>query len=180
LKAAALEALGDAEGDPTPLLVEHLADPSPAVREAALDALSATDEPGTAAAELLGRLADEKDAGVRRKIYQALANQQDFEPGGIEETIRAEGRPDVRIAGFDLLAAVAAGGDPRATEVFETEGVPELQIAALTDPERGNRIAAVIALRKAGTPGARGALETIARDASDPKTAEAARAGGGR
>jgi HEAT repeat protein len=181
MKAAALEALGDAEGDPSPLLVEHLSDPSPSVREAALQAMSMTDAPGSAAAELLGRLADEKEPGMRSRIYQALGNQEDFEAETILETVRDEGRPDVRVAGFDLLAGACAGGAaPSVTAFFEESAVPELQIVALTDPDPGNRVAAVIALRKAGTPGARGALETIAREAADPKTAEAARAGKGR
>ena len=181
LKAAALEALGDAEGDPTPLLVEHLSDPSPSVREAALQAMSMTDEPGSAAVELLGRLADEKEPGMRSRIYQALGNQDDFEAETILEAVQGEGRPDVRVAGFDLLAGACAGGAaPSVTAFFEESAVPELQTVALTDPEPGNRVAAVIALRKAGTPGARVALETIAREAADPKTAEAARAGKGR
>jgi HEAT repeat protein len=181
LKAAALEALGDAEGDPSPLIARHLSDPSPSVREAALEAMTMTEEPGSAAVELLGRLTDEKEPGMRSRIYQALGNQTDFEAESVLDAIQAEGRPDVRVAGFDLLAgACAQGAGPRVTDFFERDVVPELQVTALTDPEPGNRIAAVIALRKAGTPGAAAALQTIARDAADPRTAEAARMGAGR
>jgi HEAT repeat protein len=181
LKAAALEALGDAEGDPTPLLAEHLSDPSPGVREAALEAMSLTEEPGMASVELLGRLAEEKEPGMRSRIYQALGNQDDFEAESVLDAVQGEGRPDVRVAGLDLLAgACARGAGPRVTEFFERDAVPELQVTALTDPEPANRIAAVIALRKAGTPGAAAALEAIAREAADPQTAEAARGGRAR
>lgn len=175
LRTAAVEALGQAEGPGWALLVDYLADPDPEVRAGAAWALSTTLESGQAGPQLLDRLQTETDPQVRLRLYQALGNQESFDPTPVLSFVQAESRPDVRIAGYDFLAQACARNPSSALlEFFDHVAVPQLRTAALEADDRHSRLTAVIALRRARTPAATAALTDLTFLSPDPGVAEAA------
>jgi HEAT repeat protein len=80
LRVAALEALGQTEGDPTILLMEQFDDPEPAIRAAAAWALTNLDNLGNLPVRLLSLHAQETDAEVRARITQALKHHGAIDP----------------------------------------------------------------------------------------------------
>lgn len=175
LRSAAVEALGQAQGDSSPLLLEFLGDADPEVRAGAAWALSATLESGRATELLLTHLSSEPDPAVRSRLYQALGNQEAFDAAAVIPVVQQETRPDVRLSGLDFLGqACRDNPSPAVLEFFDTVALPELKTIALQAEDAHSRLAAVIALRRASTAGATAALADIAMLSTDPKVAEAA------
>jgi HEAT repeat protein len=175
LRSAAVEALGHAEGDSSPLLLEFLRDADPEVRASAAWALSTTLESGRAGELLVTHLRAEPDPAVRCRLYQALGNQEPFDPTAVIPLVQQETRTDVRLSGLDFLGqACRDNPSPTVVEFFDTVAIPELKTIALQSEDAHSRMAAVIALRRAPTPGATAALADIAILSTDPKVAEAA------
>ncbi|MGH7926279.1 MAG: HEAT repeat domain-containing protein, partial [Candidatus Binatia bacterium] len=80
LRVAALEALGQAKGDPTILLMEQFDDPEPAIRAAAAWGLANLENLGNLAPRLLSLHAKEADPEVRARILQALQHHRGVDP----------------------------------------------------------------------------------------------------
>jgi HEAT repeat protein len=177
-KVAAIEALGDAKGDPSSFLMSFAQNPDANIRAAAAWALSNADGLGPVGEQLLTWLQSETDPTVRLRLYQALGNQQNFNVPMIEELIRNESNPSTRTAGFDLMAKLARD-NPSAelTTYFDRTAVPELQSTALTAASSSDRMAAVIALKRAGTPAALSTLQILAQQATDSRVRDSARGG---
>lgn len=173
LRSAAVEALGQAEGDASPLLLEFLSDADPEVRASAAWALSTTLESGRAGELLVAHLRTESDPAVRSRLYQALGNQEAFEPTAVIPLVQQETRTDVRLSGLDFLGQ-ACQHNPAVVEYFDTVAIPELKTIALQSEDAHLRMTAVIALRRAPTPGATAALADIAILSTDPRVAKAA------
>lgn len=169
LKVTALEALGHTPGEVGAILVDYLGNPDSELRAAAAWALSTADEPGALAAQLMSALLSESDPAVRRRLYQALANQEQVDWQSVLPVVQREGDVIARLAGLDLLASLL-GNDllrnspfDQQLAYFDQTVVPELQNAALVGRSSDLRQQAIIALGRAGTPAALEALQDVYR-----------------
>lgn len=177
LRVAAVEALAQAQGDPTAFLLSLVSDQNPDVRNAAAWALSATDATGTAGAQLLGLLQAESDAGVRARLYQALGNQESYDVPSVLTAVESEKDPAAQVAGLDLLAKTLAENPstPGLQSFFDQTAIAQLRQIALSGPTSDERMTAIIALtRLAGTQPALQALQYVAQNATDPNVLRAA------
>jgi HEAT repeat protein len=176
LRTTAVEALAQAEGNPTEFLSSMLMDGDSDVRAAAAWTMSATDAKGNAGSALIARLQTENDPDVRLRLYQALRNQENVDVPTILNQLQQEQDLGARIAGLDFLAKTVR--DKPTTEsqsFFDQRGVPALKDAALNGDTTGTRLAAVLALARAGTATSVSTLEEIAQQATDPRVKDAAR-----
>ena len=175
LRVAAIESLWQAKGDPTAFLVGYISDSDAEVRASAAWAISATDATGNVGPQLLASLQNEQDPDVRRRLYQALANQESFDPSTTLALIQRENDPAARIAGMDLLASSLRNNPtPEVQSYFDQTAAPALKNAALTGETSQERMAAVIALVRASTPSAMSALQDLAQQATDSRVKDSA------
>jgi hypothetical protein len=124
---------------------------------------------------LLASLQGEQDPEVRRRLYQALANQQSFDTSTALALVRRETNPAARIAGMDLLASSLRDNPTPAMQAFFYQtAAPALKNTALTGESSSERIAAVMALVHASTPAAMSALQELAQQATDPRVQQSA------
>ena len=170
LRVAAIESLWQAKGDPSAFLAGYISDSDAEVRGSAAWAMSATDATGNSGPQLLASLQGEQDAEVRRRLYQALANQESFDTSTALALIQREADPAARVAGMDLLASSLRNNPtPEVQTFFDQTAAPALKNAALTGESSHERMAAVIALVRASTPSAISALQEVAQQATDPR-----------
>ena len=175
LRVAAIESLWQAKGDPTAFLAGYISDPDAEVRASAAWAMSATDATGNAGPQLLASLQGEQDADVRRRLYQALGNQESFDTSTALALVQRETDPTARLAGMDLLAKTLHDNPtPELQTFFDQTAAPALKSAALTGEHGGERMAAVIALIRASTPSAMSALQDLAQQSTDPRVKDSA------
>jgi HEAT repeat protein len=175
LRVAAIESLWQAKGDPTAFLASYISDPNAEVRASAAWAISATDTAGSAGPQLLASLQGEQDPEVRRRLYQALSNQDSFDTGTALALLQRETDPTARVAGMDLLAKTLHDNPTPALQTyFDQTAAPALKNAALTGETSSERMAAVIALVRASTPSAMSVLQDIAQQSTDPKVKDSA------
>ena len=177
MKVAAIEALGNAQGDASPLLLVYLNNPDAAVRSAVAWALITTTAESDIAPQLQNALKQETDATVRTRLYQALENQSSSNPQALLSLIQNESDLPARLAGFDYLAGTVQS-EATAQEVkkyFSQTAVTELQNTVLSSDNAQYRLTAILALRRARTSEAVAALETIVQKSQDPKVVQAAR-----
>ena len=177
LRVAALESVAGAAGAGAPFLLPYTRDTDPQVRAAAAWALTMVEsQPGTGG-ELAGLLANEPDAAVRTRLYQALGVQEDFDFSLVRPFIERESDLPARLAGYNLWAGQCAADRQSVVAVqFDQFAVPQLQQLALGTADRNDELTAVIALRQAGTAAAQTAQQQIAGPARDPKVIAAAQA----
>lgn len=174
-KIAALEALGNAQGDVSPFLLKYLDNPDADLRAAAAWALTTAGGASAAGPQLTAALQQETDPNVRAQLYQALQNQSGEDPQTILPLVQNESDPAAQLAGLTYLAEnLGASPSPEVADFFNQTAVPELENAALTADSGQNRLAAVIALEQAGTPAASGALQQIAQQSPDTTVAASA------
>jgi HEAT repeat protein len=172
LRVSAVEALAQAQGDPTAFLLSMATDTDPDVRASAAWAMSATEATGNAGAQLLDLLSKETDPDVRLRLYQALRNQESFDTGAAMSLVERETDPSARVAGMDLLAqAVRDTPTPQLQSFFAQTAVPELKQIALGGQSYDDRQAAIIALTRARTPAALAALGELAQAQASPPPA---------
>jgi HEAT repeat protein len=175
LRVAAIDSLWQTKGDPSAFLAGYISDADAEVRASAAWAMSATDAAGNVGPQLLASLQGEQDAEVRRRLYQALANQESFETSTALALVQRETDPVARIAGMDLLASSLQNNpSPEVQTFFDQTAAPALKNAALTGASSHERMAAVIALMRASSPSAISALQGVARQATDPRVKESA------
>jgi HEAT repeat protein len=168
LKAAAIEALGSAEGDVAPLLLKLLNHTDPEIRAAAAWALNTVDSAG-ANPQLADALRQERDAKVRLRLYQALDNGGALQAGALLEFIQKEPDGDARLAGLRYLAGTFRNiPDPAVVDYFTRTAVAELKGIALGSTDLECRLTSTIALGRTGLPEANRALEEIYRQSNDP------------
>lgn len=174
LKAEALEGLSQAAGETAPLLLRSLGSAVSEVRAAAAWSLSALESPGQAGAEILSALEGETVPLVRKRLYEALANQQAFDLEKAWAMTMNERDVPARIAGLNLLArAVQQNPSAEMTAFFDKNALPELTRTALAGGSKDERLGSVMVLRRVGTPGAEEALRQIATQATDTRVAAA-------
>lgn len=181
LKVSALEALGNAQGDPSPLLLEFLKDPNTELRAAAAWALMTADTEANLGPRLIDALNQESDAQVRARLFHALAAQDDLPASAVLGLAKKETDPETRLAALDVLVtAFHADENPELLNYFNVSAVPQLKQVALNGASgspgvEDTAVSAVITLSRAGTPEAIRALEEIAGQAKNAKVAEAAK-----
>lgn len=176
LRVEAVEALSHAQGDPSAFLATIASDVDSDVRVAAAWAMSATETSGNAGAQLLSLLQSEQDPDVRLRLYQALRNQESFDPGLALATVQKETDPSARVAGLGMLAKnLRDNPTPELQSFFDQTAAQELKQMALSGEDPHDRMAAVIALtRAATTPSAQAALVEVAQQSNDPKVKQSA------
>jgi HEAT repeat protein len=175
LRVAAVEAVEDAQGDKSAFLLNNLHDPDSEVRAAAAWALAVDEEPAQVA-DLLGEmLVYEQDPEVRKRLYQAVANQSTPENESLTGLVLAEPDTDARLAGYDLLAQQLQNSESTEfAQQFDELVVPQLRETALTAKHLNQRLSAVISLKRAQTDESFLALERIAQESADARVVEAA------
>lgn len=159
LRVAAVEALGQSDGNATPLLLQQLRSEDSRIRAAAAWALATLDNPVDAAPQFFSFLEREGDPEVRKRIYQALENQSNLDSEQLLNAVLNESEPEPRLAGLKTFAAQVAENQFLATE-FDRFAVPLLEKLAIGRHDLNDRLVAVIALKQAQT---RGALEALAK-----------------
>jgi HEAT repeat protein len=175
LKVAAIEALGNSQNDPSALLLGYAGNPDGELRASAAWALSNTDTPGKAQDQILAWLKAEADPSVRLRLFQALGNQENFDVASVQALLGNESNPGARTAGFDLLAQqLRENPSPDLAAYFDVNAVPALRAAAFDSLTASDRMSAVIALKRAGTPAAIAALKQLAQSATDPRVRSSA------
>ncbi|SPE56981.1 exported hypothetical protein [Verrucomicrobia bacterium] len=180
MKVTAVEAIGQTQGDASAFLASIAQDQTqPAdVRAAAAWAMSTTQTEGTQGPQLTTMLQTETDPDVRRRIYQALANQEDFDVSTIQAMVQKETDKTVQVAGLDLLAGQLRQNPSSSLQsFFDQTAAPELKNLALNDTTASDRMAAVVALVRAGTPDAMAALQQLIQQSTDPRVIQSARSG---
>ncbi len=176
-KAAALEALGRAEGEVALLLLQYLRDSDANIRAASAWGLTSADPSPQAFPQLLDCLQRETDVKVRMRLYQALGNQEASDFSAAIELAKREPPGATRIAGLSFWAAACRnGGGPEVRAAFDTQAVPELESTALNGAAMDTRLAAVMALSRAGSPPAITSLQKISQASGDKTVAGAAAA----
>lgn len=174
LKLATIEALQDAQGDTIPLLLPYLNDEISEIRSETAWTLAYVDDPGDVADSLERRLAVEEDAEVRKRLYQALGNQDSVDISAHAEVILQEPNLETRLSGYDLLAShIRTSENKTFQEQFAEKVIPELRKIALSSERINNKLSAVMALRKASTTESYYALKSIASESPDPKILDA-------
>jgi HEAT repeat protein len=162
LKATAIESLSQAQGDPSPVLLASLHDANAQVRAAAAWALSDTLNIGNAGAELAGALQTETDPEVRRRLYQALGNQEAYDLGTIEAAIQKETDLSARLAGWNLLALTLQTRAPEGLAAyFDQYCLSDLKALVLNAPTPEARQRAIACLKLANTPAAQAILSAV-------------------
>ena len=149
LRAAAVEAIANSQGDPSSFLAQLAAkDPDPDVRTAAAWALSATETTGNLGAALLEMLQSESDPSVRLRLYQALSNQQSYDLSTALALLQNEQDPAARVAGLESLAR-ALRKDPTNAQLlsfFNQIGVKDLRQMALNGSSLDEQQIAIVTL----------------------------------
>lgn len=175
LKVAAIEALGNAQGDVSSLLLGYVGNPDAELRASAAWTLSQTDTPGKVQDQITAWLQSENDPAVRLRLYQALGNQESFNVPMVEQLIQNEADLSARTAGYDLIAkTLRENPSPDLTAYFDATAVPALMTTAMSATVPSDRMTAVIALKRAGTPGAVSALQNLANQSTDPRVRKSA------
>lgn len=177
-KTAALEALGNAPGDPAPFLLEQFGNAADEIRDAAARALSQLDNPGEIGPALLRLLQQESSPEVRGHLYAALGNGQHFDVRSVLPLIAAESDPQAQLGAGQLLAGLCRKEPPQEVlDGFNNTAVPALRNIALQGNDSNMRIESVLILGKASTAESLAALEEITRTTTDRKVAETASSG---
>jgi HEAT repeat protein len=176
LKLTAIDALGEAKGDASALLMEAARDTDPEIREKAAWALSAQETQGKLGSQLTGMLQTETDPDVRRRLYQALGNQESFDVSTFQSLVQKETDRSAKLAGLEILA-LQLRTDPSAdlASYFDRSAVAELKNLALHAEISQDRMSAVNALKRAGTASALAALQDLAFQSTDKRVLQASR-----
>jgi HEAT repeat protein len=175
-KITAIEALGNAQADATPFLLNYINNPNAEIRAAVAWSLITADSASDISPQLMGALKQETDSTVRTRLYQALENQSATNSMVMLPLVQNESDPAARIAGFDFLAGtLQASPAPEVRTFFNQTAVPELKDTALNSDNSQARLASVLALNRAGTPEAIAALRTISQQSTDKKVISAVR-----
>lgn len=185
-EAAATDARTDGNddsSDPAPealrdeqaFLVAFLADADPQVRTLAAWGLMTGEEADLRKSDVLEFVGKERDPEVRAALYRSLQGQRSLRCSTLVELLKQEDDHQTWLAGCDLLAGVVQSGASDHTEdFFNLTIVPELKQSAVNGTDLHGRIAAIIALRRAGTQEAVEALEEIIHTSRDAQVVQAA------
>ena len=159
LRAAAALALGAAGKPAAAILLAHLDDPAPQVRERVVAALGEIKDP-SAVVPLIGKIQDGQ-ASVRRAVSRALGQLGDRRAGSALVLVLRDADEAVRQSAVDALGRLGAA-----------EAVAALAALGRDDPSESVRMAAVRALGRIPASAAVDALVGALGDASLGSAAE--------
>jgi len=175
LQTAVVGAVGDSKGNKTEFLLNTLYDKNNQVRAEAAWGLAMAEEPANITNELQNVLINEQDSEVRKRLYQALGNQETVDIDAVVPVISSESDIDTKIAGYDLLAKniddIIENKDLKAW--IDKTVLPELREAALKADKLNTRLSAVITLKKMCTEESFSVLDEIAAKSTDSKVINA-------
>ena len=139
MRTTAAEALANSSDDAVPFLMGLAANDGDAeLRASAAWAISAHDTVHELGSELAGMVAQEPEADVRRRLYEALVPQDAIPAGELLPLVMAETDIAARVAGFNALGcAVHQEPGSAGAGVFDREIVPEL-LKIATQPNSVN------------------------------------------
>lgn len=177
VRKAVATAVGAAEGETAPVLVNLLSDSDAEVRAEAAWGLVAMDQSKETVFAVSKALGVETDPMVRKYLYETLA-LQDAKANRISaETanrIFHEESTGTRVSGYLLLAKQMQGtGDEGLRQRFDEQAVPELTRIAVSGKTASERIQAVKVLDRAGTETAKTALLNVISSSGDPRVINA-------
>lgn len=168
-KVAALEALGNAEGDPSPLLLKFAANSDDELRLAAAWGLLSLRDAAPVHDPMIAWLKSEPNPEVRARLFHALQQQEGASPDAVLELARSESQGAARLPALEAAASFVPGSGHKALlDFFNHTAVPEL-VGIAAAGKAPDRLAAISSLGKAATPPARAALENLARTTIDPQ-----------
>lgn len=178
LRTVAVEALSESTGDAIPYLAEVAANHEEAdLRASAAWAISAHGATGYLGPSLVDMTEKEPEAEVRRRLYEAMLTQPELSADRVLAAAMKEDDVAARIAGFNAIGHAARLSPESATATaFDATIIPELVQTASQPNSLNLRMRAVFALRRAGTPAARQALENLSH-CDTPQIATAAKNG---
>jgi len=177
-RVAAVESIGNAEGQTTTFLMQYTRDADPEVRAGAAWAISNSGERGQSAPEIMALLQQESDNSVRMRLYQALGNQEQVDVNSVMGMVQREVNNDTRLAGLELLSErLNPQEQPEVSQYFNQIAVPELKTSALSGATDYERMVAALSLLKARTPESMQALQDIASQTKDQRVARIAKGG---
>lgn len=176
LRVAAIAAMEDYPGEVGPLLLRALASEDSEVREEAAWVLAAAEQPGDLSAAIQDLLVQEPDAAVRRRLYQALSNQETVDIPSVKMRVQQESDPMARMSGYGLiLERLKEVENPAIRQWANAVIIPEMCQVILEADTASARLEAVIALQKAQTSEAAAALKNVAAVTSDQRVIDAIR-----
>lgn len=156
-------------------LVAFLANADPQVRTLAAWGLVSGEEANDRQREILDFVQKERDPEVRVALYRFLHGQRSINASTLVELVKQEDDLQTWLAGCDLLAeAIREGAGKEAAGYFNQTIVPELKTNAVNGKDLHCKVAAIIALRRAGTGEALKALREIMRTSEDEQVVDAA------
>jgi hypothetical protein len=174
LRVAAIAAMEDYSGEVGPLLLRSLASEDSEVREEAAWVLAAAEQPGDFSATIQELLAQEPVAAVRRRLYQALSNQETVDIPSVKMRVQQESDPMARMSGYGvILERLNEVEDATVKQWANDVIIPELSQVILKADTVNTRLEAVIALQKAHTPEAAAALKSVAAVTTDQRVIDA-------
>ena len=133
------------------------------------------ESPADLGPQLLGLLKQEADPEVRRRLYQALGNQESCDWDSVITLARNESDSRDRLAALDLLAAARQTGTSREViDFFDRNALPELKQIALNSISAEDRLSATISICRSGSSQSLVHLEDLARLSNDSKVLNAA------
>jgi HEAT repeat protein len=174
VRLALAESLENSSQQVSFLLLPLLQDPDNQVREAAAWSLATTETTGDIASELITAVKQEMDSEVRKRLFQALQEQENFNVAEILPIISAETDVSAKIAGYDVVSTRLYEKDTQTQNWFIEQALPILKDAALNGEKLSVRLSAVIVLKKAGISESEHVLAEIAEISTDPKVVRAA------
>ena len=172
-RLAVAEALENSDGQVSSILTSLLHDSDSKVRAAAAWSLATATETGDISAELLVAVKRETDSEAKKRLYQALSNQENINTAEIIPSITAETDISTKIAGYNLVAIELYKKDQQVQDWFVTQALPELKDTALNAATLNARLSAVIAIKKAGLAQTEQVLSEIAEASKDEKVVRA-------
>lgn len=176
MRLAALESLSNLPAGATDFLAKYLSDADAAIRAEAAWALSTTENPGHVGPQILNLLASETDAGVRLRLYQALANQENFDVNGALRATQAEPDDMARLAGFQALAGTEESRSTSELRAFlDQTAVPTLINSAIQGKDLPERLQAVMILLQVNSAASQEALRALKQNSKDEAIQQALR-----
>lgn len=167
-RVTALDALADAEGDASSLLLEYTRHEDPEVREAAAWSLALREDVQKVAAQLTEQLASESDPEVRSRLYHAV-DASGAEVESLWNQVIREKDQSAFLAGAGMLAREVSSPESTLASRFDRDAVPPLKTIALESPDFGTQLKAINTLGRANSPQAQAALKEIYASNSDPR-----------
>jgi hypothetical protein len=168
LRVSIFEAISDAKGNIEPFLKDFINDNDSDVREEVVWNLGMLE--GNHGKLLCEHLNNETDPEVRKRIYEALDEQDSFDISLVLQESLQDTDLEAQLASYTLIAAhLNQIKDPDERESAELVITGELEQMAVDGVKLNQRLRAVIGLRRMKTDGSSEALMRIVGRSDDPR-----------